>query len=160
MALSPSGPGAGYFVSFTLVDTGGDTSIKRYRLTSADFAGATADAAAILIALQGMTKCTVQAYTLGVNYEEDALSLPVDADTGVRARITYQLAGKATKATEDIPAPVDAIWQTPAGPGFNQLNLLNPLVVDYVDTYQSGGQAFISDGDNTLNALKGVRTVR
>lgn len=160
MALVARGNGSGFFLDVTLSDTQGDLSSKRYELTAVDFATAQADALTIRGALEGMTDSVIQSYRISQVFDEDAFAFPTGADNGVRARLTYQLADSVDKATEDIPAPAQAIFVSPAGPNNNVIDTLATEVVTYVQIYQAGGQAFISDGERTDFLLRGKRTTR
>lgn len=160
MALVARGAGAGYFLSVTLIDTQGDSSTKRFAMTSADNLTAVADAATILSALNGVTDSVVQSYSLQQIFDEDAFAYPTGADNSVKAVITYQLANKAQKGTEAIPAPSNDIFEQPSGVGNNIVDLVDPAVVAYVSMYQSGGECFLSDGDLSDFAIRGKRSTR
>ena len=160
MALVTRGPASGYYLDVTLIDTQGDASSKRYALDSADAATAATDTTTILTALGNVTDSVIQSYRLSLVYEEDAFAFPVGADNGSRARLTYQLADKSAKATEDIPAPKEAIFSAPSGPNNNVVDTLDPEVIAYVQLFQSGGPCYISDGDKTDFLLRGKRTTR
>lgn len=160
MAFAPRGSGAGFFLHVTLIDTQGDSSLKKYALTSADMATATTDAGAVLAALDGVSDSVVQSYSILQVQDEQAFALPTGADNSVKAVMTYQLANKAQKATEAIPAPSEDIFKGAFGEDNNQVDKLDPLVVAYVSLYQSGGKCFISDGDLTDFMIKGRRSTR
>lgn len=160
MALIPRGAGAGFFLNVSLADTQGDVSIKRYALTSIDFTTALADVPVVLAAIGGVSGSVIQSYSISLVYDEDAFAFPTGADNGVKAVMTYQLANKAQKATEDIPAPLEGVFVAPVGPNNNIVDTTDAGVVAYVQLYQAGGKCFISDGDNTDYLLKGRRTTR
>lgn len=160
MAFIARGNGAGFFMDVTLIDTQGDSSSKRYELTSIDYATALTDSAAIRTALAGVSGSTISTYRIAQVWDEDAFAFPTGADNGVRARMTYQLANSVEKATEDIPAPLEGIFTAPSGPNANVVDTIDAGVVSYVQIYQAGGQAFISDGENTDFLLRGKRTTR
>lgn len=160
MALVPRGNASGFFLDVTLVDTQGDKSSKTYELTSGNQADALLDAGVILSALDGVSGSVVSSYRVALVFDEDAFAFPTGADNGVRARLTYQLANRSEKATEDIPAPLEGIFSAPSGPNNNVVDTLDPAVVAYVQLYQSGNEALISDGENTDFLLRGKRTTR
>ena len=160
MALSPRGNGSGWFLSVSLTDNQDDVSVLRFSLTSADYASAVTDSAAVIAALDGVTRSTISSTSLSFVQDEDAFAYGAGSDNGVRARLTFQLAGSVEKATLDIPAPEEGIFQAPSGPGNGIVDTLDPAVVAYAQIYQAGNECFISDGELSDFLLRGKRTTR
>ena len=160
MALAPRGNGSGFFLSVSLTDTQGDVSTLCYELRGADFATAQANASAIVTALAGVTGSTVSSTSLSFVQDEDTFAFPAGADNGVRARLTFQLANSVEKATLDIPAPQNTIFASTLGPNNNIVDILDAGVIAYAQLFQSGGQCFISDGEDSDFILRGKRTTR
>lgn len=160
MAFVTRGSGSGFFLTVTLIDTQGDTSTKRYALSSADMTLALADTAIVLAALNGVTDSAVQSYSISLVYDDDAFALPSGADNSLKAVMTYQLANKAQKAVEAIPAPKNSLFVDEFGEGNNVIDKSDPAVIAYVQMYQSGNQCFLSDGDLSDFLVRGKRSTR
>jgi len=160
MAFVARGNGSGYFASVSLTDTQGDVSTLKFELTSADFTAAQADTATIVAAVNGVTAATISSISISYVRDEDAFAFPVGADNGVRARMTFQLAGSIEKATLDIPSPDEGIWVAASGPNNNIVDTVDAAVVAYVSLFQAGEQAFLSDGEVSDFLLRGKRTTR
>lgn len=160
MPLVVRGNGAGFFLSISLTDTQGDVSTLRYELQSADYATALTDTTAIVNALMAVTGSAVSSTALSFVRDEDTFAFPVGADNGVRARLTFQLANSIEKATLDIPAPQNVIFVSPFGPNNNIVDIADLAVIAYAQLFQTGGKAFISDGELSDFILRGKRTTR
>lgn len=160
MPLVVRGNGAGFFLSISLTDTQGDVSTLRYELQSADYAGALTDTTAIVNALMAVTGSAVSSTSLSFVRDEDTFAFPVGADNGVRARLTFQLSNSIEKATLDIPAPQNVIFVSSVGPNNNIVDIADLAVIAYAQLFQTGGKAFISDGELSDFILRGKRTTR
>ena len=160
MALAPRGNGSGFFLSVSLTDSQDDVSTLRYELRGTDFTEALANKTAILTALAGVSGSVISSTSLSFVEDEASFSYPVNMDNGVRARNTFQLAGSTEKATLDIPAPLVTIFQNTVGSGANQVDITDAGVVAYAQLFQSGGAAFISDGEDSAFILRGRRTTK
>lgn len=160
MALVARGNGSGFFLAVSLTDTQGDVSTLRFELRSADYATALTDTTAIVSAIEGVSGSKVSSTSLSFVRDEDTFTFPTGADNGVRARVTFQLSDSVEKATLDIPAPLNAIFVDPAGPGNNILDLSDTEVLAYLALFKASGNAFISDGEDADFLLRGKRTTR
>lgn len=160
MALVPRGPGSGFYATLSMTDTQGQSSTLRYAMNAIDFATAQADLPFIIAGVTGVSQSVCTMAQISYVEEEDNFVHPVNADNSQRARITFQLAGKSQKATLDIPAPENGIFQTPSGEGNLSVDILDPEVVAFGALFQSGGKCFISDGDLSQFIIRGKRTVR
>lgn len=140
---------AGFRLTVSLADTSGSISTLTYDLTSADFLTATTDAATVLAALNNVTDSVVSSYSIAEVFEESALTLPAGAENAIKASLSLYLDGAGQKrANVKIPAPVDGIFTTATGPGYNIVDGADALVTAYIDLYQvTGGVATISDGE-------------
>lgn len=137
----------GFFASFTLRDTGGNASVITYNLTAATIAAAVTDAATIAGLLAAVTEATIEKYSVGENYVEDAFSYPADASNWNKASMKVALSTAGKYANLTIPAPVDGIFTAASGPGYDVVDASDAALLAYVAIFQSGGQATISDGE-------------
>ena len=138
---------AGWELSVTLVDSGNDTSTKRYALQSATAAAAATDAATIIAALDAISTATIRSYSLGEKFEEDAFTFPTLTEIENQAEIVVRLATLNKFATLYIPAPSASIFVAGSGDGFNIVDGTDTLVGNYLALFNSGAEAYLSDGE-------------
>lgn len=160
MALVTQGAGSGFFLTVTLVDGQGDKSTIEFPLRSADFATASADMATILGVIPNVTNAVIGATSLSLRQYENALAFPAGADNSVKARFSYRITGTNKVGTMEIPAPADAVFTTPTGAGANIVDTGSPELATFTGLFLSGGSAFVSDGEDLQDAIKGVRITR
>lgn len=151
---------AGWRLSATLADNGGDTTTKTYELTSADAAEAATDGAAVIAALGGVSDCEILSYYWYEQFVEETPLLPA---AGVQiedlALLTFELAGNPLKsATHTIPGPKQTIFQTSTGAGANIVDTADAAVVAYRSLFQANGECYISDGE-VANVLREGRRI-
>lgn len=149
----------GISMSVTLIDTGGNTAVKNYALTSADMTEALTDAAVVLNRLGAVSDAVVKGYRLCLEYYEDALAFPAAAQVENRASIVANIANNPLKtATLEIPAPKAAIFVAASGPQSNVVNTAHADVAAYVNMFGVGMQVTASDGEELdTPALSGKR---
>jgi len=147
-----------------LVDTGGNTTTRDYRLTATDTAGdataVLADVATILTALQAVTDAVIKKYDVAVVFLNDALTLPSgDINVEENAQISALIDGIPNKsAVIEIPAPKSTLFQAPTGPGHNQMQFTTSPVPAFVNLFKTGAQILVSDGEAiTDQSIKGKR---
>lgn len=157
MAFAPRGNGNGFWLVLTLVDTQGDPSTMEFELSSADFATAVTDKDAILAAISGVSQSIVASYHLKLIEDEDAFVFPVGADNSIKARLSFQILDSVDKARRDIPSPQNAIFVAPTGPNNNVVDTTNAAVIAFAQLFQTGGEAFLSDGEISEFLLGGQR---
>lgn len=156
MALVVAGAGSGFSLSVTLTDNSGNQSTLTYALTSADYATAQADSATILNALAAVTDATISGYAISIRYYEDAFAYPgAGVENEIRARITGQLVGSTKKATLEIPAPNNDIFLGDSGESNNIVDVTDLTVLAYCALFDTGGYAFISDGEHLDFPIRG-----
>lgn len=144
----------GYKLSVTLVDNGANRSTLSYRLVAADEAAATAATATIIGHLQTLSVASIQSYTLGLTFVEDALTLPgLGVHVEDQALVVLQLNGDPTKRTTiRIPAPTAAMFVGASGPSADEVDVTHVPLQDYAGIYNvTGGIASISDGEFTVD---------
>jgi len=158
MALVPVGNGAGFWCTVTLIDTQNDKSTLEFEMQSADYATALTDVDGILTALAGVTDASIGTVHLSYRRERDDFAYPVvTCNNSEKARIIVQLVGSTKKATIDIPAPKNAIFVSPVGAQNQIVNLVDASVINYINNFQTGGQAYISDGEVSDFGIRGER---
>jgi len=164
----------GFRATYTLIDSGGNTSEKTIDFTSADQTAFDTDEPIARAALIGVTDAVIAGSFIGPVYYENALALPATAEVETKLSMTLRLANKGNaKSNMAIPAPKIGLFQGSTGPAKNTVNYTsgNTALVTYLDLFrETTGIATFSDGDflagaaagNPINGLvKGVRaTVR
>jgi len=149
---------SGFFLTVQFVDTGKNTTQRRFALTSIDIATAIIDSGIILAAVGAVTNAVISGYNISEAFTENALVLPVDTEIEKQAQLSLLLAGLGTKtAVATIPAPVAGIFTDVSGPGYNVVDVSDAGVLAYVNIYKAGGQATISDGEIADKLLSGRR---
>ena len=152
----------GYTGYITLVDNGSNTTTKSYKLTSANAGDAATDIAAIADALVDVTDAVIVSFGATAVYVNDALSLPA---SGVQiedqALITVSIVDHPTKSGSiSIPAPKPGIFVATSGSTANVVDLADAAVTAYIAIFQTGGEAYISDGEVADTAKNGRRVHR
>lgn len=131
-----------------LIDTGGNTTTRTFRLTAADDAAMATDVAAILTALGNVTDAEVKAYSFGQVWVEQSLSLPAAAEVENQLQLTVPIFQKPNKSgTLTIPAPAVGIMQNTSGQGFNLPDFTDAALIAYINLFTTGGKATLSDGE-------------
>lgn len=152
----------GSILSVTLIDSGGNLTTKEFQLTAADIAAAVTDGATIRTALLGVTDSVIASYRVSDVYVEDALVLPASAENEVRASITTYVKDNAgKKANISIPAPKIGMFDATSGAGKNTIGSPSNgggILSTYLALFQTGGQAYASDGEVLEGFVRGVRT--
>jgi hypothetical protein len=140
----------GYEVSVMLQDLQGDTITKTYELQAATEALALTAIGTILTALDINSNCAILGYNLLRKTRESAPAFGT-GDGSVKARLSARKTNGEV-ASVDIPAPVESIFTAASGPGNNIVDMTNVNIIAYLDLFESGNQAFISDGEFLADA--------
>lgn len=139
----------GFRLTVQVKDTSNSTSTLTYDLQATTYAAAVTDAAIILAALDAVTQSNVSQYLITEVFVEDAFALPVGAENAVKAEVSGLIAGFPNKTgTFRIPAPSISIFSSATGAGYNIVDLDSANLQAYAQIFETGGQAFISDGEN------------
>jgi len=140
-------------------DAGGNKLTKRYQLRSADAAGAATDSAAVVAALAAITGCVFTNYRYGEEFLEDGFAFPADGvELEKKASITCLLTTDGAKlANFKVPAPVVGIFQGATGPKLNEVDVDDADLNTYADIFKTGGEAYISDGEDLEEMISGKR---
>jgi len=152
-----------WFLNIEAVDTGGNTTNRRFDLratdTSGDASDVFTDVATIVAAFIAASDAVIKKYSVGVDYTENALTLPASAEVENNAQISAKLEGFPNKsAVFEIPAPKDTLFQQSTGPGYNQVDFADTAVANYVNLFKSTGVAYISDGESIVSQdIRGKR---
>jgi hypothetical protein len=137
----------GFRFFYSFMDTGGNVSTLTFDAVSADYTQALLDLDLVRVELQALTKATLIRYGITDTFEEDAISLPAQAEIENKASITLLLAGSIKRANIRIPAPADALFVGASGPSYNQVNTGNTNLIQLVDYMKAGSFLRISDGE-------------
>jgi len=142
---------AGFQLAVTLVDQGKGKSTLRYDLTAADAAAAATATAAILAALAAVTDAGIQSYTLGEVFKDAAVGSGSGQVENL-AVITAKIDSVDLKyAVVKIPAPADGIFSAAAGAGYDIVDPADADLVAYLQVWQTGNQAYLSDGETLVS---------
>lgn len=160
MTLVTRGPGAGFFLSISLLDGQDDTSKIEYGLTSADYATAVTDANAVIAAINLVSDAVITSYAIKQVYDENSIVPVSGADNAIKALMSFQLEDRPAKASLSVPAPKLSIFAAPTGPDAKNVDLTNTGVQAYEALFLTGGQCYLSDGETADDLLKGRRVSR
>jgi hypothetical protein len=154
----------GWFLDTTWIDTGGNTTSRRFDLTATDTAGdisaVIADVQTIVAAYIAASDAVLIKQVVGQVNVEDSVTLPTgDVNVEENAQISAKIFGTPNKsAVFEIPAPKNTLFVAPTGPGHNQVDFADPAVANVVNLYKNGAQVLISDGESiTDQNIKGKR---
>lgn len=152
----------GFWLSVTLRDNGGNDTTRTYQLTSADDAASVTDANTIIAALNAVTDAVIVAWHSYEGLVEDAFAYPASGvEVENLALLDFDIVDHPEKsATLTIPAPAPAIFVATSGGGANIVNTANAAVMAYAALFQTGGEAYISDGEVAQNLVAGRRIHR
>jgi len=142
---------SGFLLTVRLVDQGGNKSTLRFNLSSADAATAATDASAVLAALAAVTDAAIQSYSLAEQFDDATVnsgSGEVENMASIVARIDD---AEVKYATIKIPAPVDGIFQAASGELYNVVDPADVALVAYLQLWQTGNEATLSDGETLLS---------
>jgi len=159
----------GFATSITLVDSGGNATSLEIKLTSADAATAATDAAVVRVALLAITDSVISRYSVSEVFEEDALTLPADAENETKLSLTCRIYGAGDKKGNlRVPAPKIAAFSGTSGSAKNVVNYSSAIVGGWLNIFRnSTGVASFNDGEFVAGApgatpiaglVKGVRT--
>jgi len=143
----------GFQLNVTMLDTAGDTTILGFALNSATAAAAATDAGLILASLALLSDAVVSAYSVGEKFIESALVYPVDAEVEDEAFFVGKIIGFPNKSGNfRIPAPVDAMFVSPTGPGHNIVNMAYGALATYLTYFDGSGPILVSDGESLVTS--------
>ncbi len=151
---------ASWHMSVSLKDSGGNTAVKRYELRGSDYATCSAEIATILAALSAVTTAEVAGYSLSQRWTEDAFSYPTGSEIENQALLNIMLDGGLKTATVYIPSPTDGCFMSATGDGRNIVDVADTDVLAYVALFESGGEAYLSDGEDADSLMNGKRIHR
>ncbi len=146
-------------LTVSLADNGANVTTKRYRLRSADAAAAVTDSAAIIAALDAITNSIIVGYRINDVFHEGTIVYPAAGiENEDKASITVLLdTGGGKKANIKIPAPVIGIFNDTEGAGAKVVDVLDTALVTYANLFKSGGECYISDGEDLNKMMSGKR---
>lgn len=147
-----------YVLSITLADNGNNRITKTYKMRAADAISAATDAAIVVAALEAVSNSVVVTYRVSAVWQNDSWSYPAAGiENEDKASISVELSTANKVANFKIPAPVIGIFMTPAGDGANIVDVLDGDLNTYHNIFQADGEVYISDGEDSVEMLKGNR---
>jgi hypothetical protein len=148
----------GFWGSISVMDNGGQVSVLQYQLTSIDAVTALADIATIRARLEAIIDGEVIRQVYSERFDEASIVFPAAGiEIQNKASLTASLVGRVQKANLKVPTPIIGIFTAPTGGGANVVNLTNAALVAYFSSFQTGGEALISDGEVADALLAGKR---
>lgn len=149
----------GFVLNVTLMDTAGDTTQLVYNLSSVDIAAANTDSAAIMGSLGSLSKAIITAYQIATKYINNALVYPAACEVEDEAFFSGKIVGHPNKSGNfRLPAPVDAVFNAPEGPGRNIVDVSFPALVTFFGLFDGTGPVTVSDGESlVLTSIQGRR---
>lgn len=141
-----------------LRNRGGNHAFKEYDLKeAATHAAALTDLQSIVTLLTPITNARIQEYYVKTIYAEDAFSFPTgDSQVENVARVVALIDGDepGKTATIEIPAPVDGLFMSSAGRGYNTVDVGDTALFNYTDGVFSttDGVAYLSDGETIMDS--------
>lgn len=150
---------AWYELTVSLGDNGANITTKRYRLRSADIATAVTDAAIVVAALDAVTNAVIVGYRISDVFHEGTVVYPAAGiENEDKASISVLLTtGGGKKANLKIPAPVIGIFNGATGAAANVVDTSDTDLNTYLDLFATGGEAYISDGEDYDSVQSGKR---
>lgn len=140
-----------WLAHYDLIDGAGKITTARRELIAADAAAAATSAAAHLALLLAVTDCKCIAYTVGQQYEENALgALPSNTTfISVQAVISASIQDQPNKfASLQIPGPKAGVFAGTSGRLLNVVDVGASIVTDYLADFTAAGHVFISDHEH------------
>lgn len=149
----------GFRLVVSLADNGGNVSSLTYVLTAEDHATAVTNSATIVAALDAVTNSVIVQYAIKTVFAENGFVYPeAGVENENKASITVLLDGLgAKKANVKIPAPVIGIFTDTKGLGANVVDISDVDLNAYLDIFESGNEATLSDGETMDKPLTGKR---
>lgn len=135
---------------------------KTYELQAASYVDATAALDDILAQLALVSAGKVVGTSVSEKQYEDAFTPPTsnDAEWGEEALITGPIAGDPFESWNiRIPFPLITLFEGTTGKARDRIDTDNAAVLGYVGLFNSGGAAYISDGEftSTTGDIEGRR---
>lgn len=154
----------GWKLTLSLVDAGGNPTTREFPLVATDDAGdlaaVIADVQTIVDAYTLATDAIITKQTVSKDTVNDSVTLPT---TSVNVEENLQVSAKIVgipnkSAVFEIPAPKIGMFLATSGPNRNNANFASGPLPAIVNLYKTGGQVYISDGEQiTDQGIKGKR---
>lgn len=157
MALVNAGNGAGYFLVWQGIDRNNEPTTKEWEMTAPDATTAETDAAIIITQWQLLTQCETVGYSVQHRFEENAIVIPSSGERQTKAVVTMRLFGANEKASMEIPAPVETMFNALSGDGNKVVNTTFLALTEFVNNFITAqdGRLLISDGETVAEILRG-----
>ena len=145
-------------ITARLVDEGANFSTMRFQCRDTAYADVVVAKTNLVAALDAVTDCVIQRVTISEVWSNDAFAYPTDVETANKLSMSIELTGGlGKKANLKVPGPVDGIFGASGTAGFNVLDTANALILTYVALFESGGEFYISDGEDAETLISGKR---
>jgi len=152
---------AGWKLSISFIDNGGDVTVRTYDLLSADYDAAVLDTAAMILAVDAIVDSVIIDYHYYENFVQDALVLPAaGVQNENQALLSYTIEGNPLKsATQSLPSPVIGIFTAASGHGANVVDVSDAALLTWAAFFITGAgqKATISDGETAASLDSGRR---
>jgi len=152
--------GGRWFVEYTLVDTGAQSSSKRFEMNApADYAAAVVFESTFRLDLLGVTDLSIKSYRIYQEFYEDAFALPADAQIEDQAVLVFELPNPLKSATVIIPGAKETLYVAASGANNNVIDTADAAVIAFATNFLSGGvnEYLLSDGEEAAALLRGHR---
>lgn len=126
-----------------------------------DLATTITGAITLVTAIAALSKSEVAEFSLLLPHIDGAASVAADtAENNEVGKIVMSLAVDPPTALNEtstigVPAPADGIRLSTLGPGSNIIDLTDSAVTDILAVFATGGQGYLSHGQDALTLLKG-----
>ena len=159
MAFVPYNGRTGWFVTIVMIDRNEDVASREFELTAATPADAVTEGQALAVEYANLTQCNIVARHISYRDQNDSIVVPSAGEVQTKAIITMRLAGGNEKATLDIPAPVETMFNALTGANNKVVNTTFPALTTFVANLQAGAgnTALISDGELVSAILRGKK---
>lgn len=152
-----------YFVNMQFMDSGGNKTRRRVEVNGGlDGVDLATNVNTIVTKMRALTDCNLTQYGIESVWINDDLTYPSgDVNVEEQETVTMHLNSGPKAASFDIPGPKAANFVGTSGPNKNigKDTTYTPMS-DLIGLFNSGGPAFISDGENTLPAPDGFQKAR
>jgi hypothetical protein len=161
---------SGYYGLVSMLDQGRVPTRMRVKLQGATIGAAGTALADFVAKLGAVTDAWIESYTLEDIWKTDVLFTANEPHgrASMKALITVALTTPGKNAAVEIPAPSSgdgsnaSIFVAASGQGYDLVDPSLTPVSDFLNVFAAGGDAYISDGENTITGpfVKGIRTTR
>lgn len=145
-------------ITVKLVDEGANFSTLTFQCRDTVYADVVVAKTALIAELLDVTDCVIQRVSINEVWANDAFAYPSGVETANKLSMTVELdTGLGKKANMKIPGPQDSLFGASGTAGFNVLDTSNADIIAYTDLFKSGGEFYVSDGEDLSVLISGKR---